>query len=374
MEKQNKIVNAIKRTTNSGQTTPVGTKPNDECYTGMQDISEELSYWADKNKFVGKRIICPCDWDIVEGEDIYSITIEYDPKFKVTGNNAFQTVKFVKLSLFDCFEDDKQVMKEIQLKEDEVEDFLRNKLTCNFVRTLSQNARKWGIQSITASGFNPATGKGIKFQDIDYSKYDICITNPPFSLYSEFMSCILGKIDFICLAPFLNRVNPNVGLPLMLKKCYLGHGRELCLNFKNPNKKNNYISDIKVRCDWITSFDDAQKDVEDEHYTTQIDYNLYKDEYIVFDGMKMKEGNSPIRVPSNKYPYNYDDWMFASVNVLTKLDTTKYEWYGTNFMKYYNTTNPEGSPFIGRSSNAMVSTNSIKGFHGIIFRKKKKNS
>ena len=374
MEKQNKIVNAIKRTTNSGQTTPVGTKPNDECYTGMQDIIDELSYWADKNKFVGKRIICPCDWDIVEGEDIYSITIEYDPKFKVTGNNAFQTVKFVKLSLFDCFEDDKQVMKEIQLKEDEVEDFLRNKLTCNFVRTLSQNARKWGIQSITASGFNPATGKGIKFQDIDYSKYDICITNPPFSLYSEFMSCILGKIDFICLAPFLNRVNPNVGLPLMLKKCYLGHGREIGLNFKNPNKKNNYISDIKVRCDWITSFDDAQKDVENEHYTTQIDYNLYKDEYIVFDRMKMKEGNSPIRVPSNKYPYNYDDWMFASVNVLTKLDTTKYEWYGTSFHKYYNKINPECNPFARKASNAMVYTNSIKGFHGIIFRKKKKNS
>ena len=99
-----------------------------------------------------------------------------------------------------------------------------------------------------------------------------------------------------------------------------------------------------------------------------------KDEYIVFDGMKMKEGNSPIRVPGNNYPYNYDDWMFASVNVLTKLDTTKYEWYGTSFKKYYNTTNPECSPFIGKSSNAMVSTNSIKGFHGIIFRKKKKNS
>lgn len=137
---------------------------------------------------------------------------------------------------------------EIKLEEDKVEDFLRDKLTCNFVRTLTQNAKRWGIKSITASGYNPATGKGIKFQDVDYSKYDVCITNPPFSLYGEFMKCIVGKIDFIVLAPFLNRVTPCVGLYLMLKQAYLGVGVHLHLMFANPTKDNNYTGEKWVAC------------------------------------------------------------------------------------------------------------------------------
>ena len=35
---------------------------DDEFYTERRDIELELNHW--KNKFVGKRIICPCDWDI----------------------------------------------------------------------------------------------------------------------------------------------------------------------------------------------------------------------------------------------------------------------------------------------------------------------
>lgn len=61
MGKQKKIINKIKY--DSGQTTPLGTKPNDECYTSMQDIINELSLW--KDKFRNKNIICPCDWDIL---------------------------------------------------------------------------------------------------------------------------------------------------------------------------------------------------------------------------------------------------------------------------------------------------------------------
>ena len=192
---------------NEGQ---LGTKKNDECYTDMQDILNELSQWAALDKFNGKNIICPCDWDIVGNENIYSITIKYkDSGVEVFGNSAYKAVESVQYDLWS--DDDTPVITRITLKEEEIEDFLRDKLTCNFVRTLTQNARAWGIKSITASGYNPANGKGIKFQDVDYSKYDICITNPPFSLYGEFMKAIVGKIDFIVLAPLMNRANPCVG-------------------------------------------------------------------------------------------------------------------------------------------------------------------
>ena len=175
-DKQNKVTKKINNIGKTGSTLNLGTKKNDECYTSMQDILNELSYWADLGKFKGKNIICPCDWDITDNENIYGITIIYkDEGVEVIGNNVYKAVKEVTLDLWS--NDDTPTVTKIELKEEEIEDFLREKLTCNFIRTLTQNARAWGIKSITASGYNPATGKGTPFQDVDYSKYDSKIYN-----------------------------------------------------------------------------------------------------------------------------------------------------------------------------------------------------
>ena len=382
MEKQQKVLNKINHCINSGKSTPLGTKPNDECYTSMQDILNELSYWAALGKFTGKKIVCPCDWDVTDDKDIYGIEIDY--KEDPAEISAFKSVKSVKITkvveypgtLFETSSEIKEEsvetkLVEYELREDEIEDFLRDKLTCNFVRTLTQNARRWGIKSITASGYNPATDRGIKFQDVDYSKYDICITNPPFSLYGEFIKCIVENIDFIVLAPFLNRVNPNVGLPLMLRQAYLGKGRELALDFVNPTKENKYGSK-KVACDWIVSWDNAQKEVNKNYRSSGIKYELYKDEYSVYTEITMKDGTHPIRVPSKQFPEDYTGWMICSINILDFLNQDDYEWYLTGAKGYYNTTNPEANPFAHKATNEMMMIDDKFGFHGIVFRKKKK--
>ena len=369
MEKQDKVLTKIKNSLKHGNEGQLGTKKNDECYTSMNDILLELSQWAELNKFRGKNIICPCDWDIVGNENIYSITITYKEEgITVVGNGAYKTVESVQYDLWS--DDDTPVVTTIILKEDEIEDFLRDKLTCNFVRTLTQNARRWGIKSITASGYNPATGKGIKFQDVDYSKYDVCVTNPPFSLYATFMKTIVGKIDFIVLAPLLNRNTPSVGLPLMLKQAYLGFGIELHMTFDNPTKENNYSGTKIVNCDWVTSFPEAQNERNARHYKSGIKYDLYKDEYVEMTGMTMKDGTHPIRVSMSTYPEDFDGWMFATIGVLDNLDQETYEWYGTHLHKYLNS-NPEFSPFAHKTSDAMHTTalgNTL--FQGIVFRKK----
>jgi hypothetical protein len=369
MEKQEKVLNKIKNSLKHGNEGQLGIKKNDECYTDMQDILNELSQWAALDKFRGKNIICPCDWDIVAGENIYSITITYkESGVEVFGNRAYKTVESVQYDLWS--DDDTPVVTRITLKEEEIEDFLRDKLKCNFVRTLTQNARAWGIKSITASGYNPANGLGIKFQDVDYSKYDVCITNPPFSLYTEFMKTILNKIDFIILAPLLNRNNPNIGLPLMLKQAYLGFGIELHMTFDNPTKENNYSGTKVVNCDWITSFPEAQAERNAKHYKSGIKYDLYKEEYVEMLGMTMKDGTHPIRVSMSTYPEDFDGWMFATIGVLDNLDQEAYEWYVTQCHKYLNA-DAERSPFSHRVSNDMYSgSDGKKNFGGIVFRKK----
>lgn len=366
MGKQNKVINKIKRATETCGHTPLGTKPNDECYTSMQDIINELANWAALGKFHGKRIICPCDWDIVEGSDIYQIEIEFRQEIKDMVS-CCKIISSIRLSTFN----ENGITGTSTVKEEDVETFLREKLTCNFVRTLVQNARRWGVKSITASGYNPSLGIGVPFQDVDYSKYDICITNPPFSLYGEFMKAIVGNIDFIVLAPFLNRVNPNVGLPLMLKQAYLGFGRSLSLDFYNPTSENEYKRK-QVACDWIVSWPDAQEEVDKLHKKSGVKYADYADEYAVYEHITMKDGTHPIRVPGNQFPDDYDGWMLAGVNVLNNLDQSEYEWFGTNYMKYYNTTNPDASPFAHKTSNEMMIINGKQAFHGIVFHKKSK--
>jgi hypothetical protein len=371
MEKQQKILNKIASCQAYGNEGQLGKKNNDECYTSMQTILDELTQWAALGKFQGKRIICPCDWDISEGDDIYSITIEYEPDFKVSGNSVYKGVK-VEIGLFDFLDDEKKtILKKIELKEDEVEEFLRDKLTCNFIRTFTQNARVWGIKSITASGYNPEVGKGIPFQDVDYSKYDICVTNPPFSLYKEFMNCLLGKIDFIILAPFLNRGAPCCGVPLMLKQAYLGFGVEVHAEFQNPTKDNKF--NVKhVNCDWLTSFPEAQEGRNNRHFKSGVHYEDYKDEWPEMPNMTMKDGTHPIRVSMSTYPEDFDGWMFATLGLLDNLDLSVYEFALTGCKGYFNSHMGE-NPFSHKLSNSpmLLQSNGKVAFHGIVFRKKK---
>ncbi len=390
MSKQKKVIKKIKY--DSGQTTPLGTKPNDECYTSMQDIINELSLWS--KKFEGKNIICPCDWDILEdGEehiDVYSIRIEFDEGDIVGHTNV---VKSVSYTIFDFIEEDNLTIKTIKVSKDEIDGFLRNRLKCNFIRTFVDNAKEWKIKSVTASGYNPATGLGIQFQDVDYSNYDICVTNPPFSLYKEFLSTMLdAKIDFIVLAPYLNRVAPSVGLPLMTRQCFLGYGRHLNLNFYNPTAKNKYKT-LTVGCDWLTTFDDAQKEMDKTRLINGFKYEKYKDDYRIMENMTMRDGTHPIRINNhNAIPDDYYGWIFCSIGVLDVLSNDEFEWYLTNAARYYNTVNPNFNPFKHRTFDEMVmaqtyidftgmtqkerraacSATGESGFHGLVIRRKKK--
>ena len=387
--KQTKVTKKIAESLKHGNEGQLGTKNNDECYTSANDILRELSQWAALGKFKDKNIICPCDWDIIQDKDtkeygvleyngkrytnVYAIKIEYDTnKFSIISNSVYKCVKslqFMGLE-FDMSNPQDEVVT-IDIAEEDIESLLRNKLTCNFIQVLSQKARAWGIKSITASGYNPANGKGTPFQDIDYSKYDICITNPPFSLYGEFMKCLVGNIDFIVLAPFMNRNTPSVAVPLMEHKAYLGFGVHLALKFDNPTKNN--LTHIKsVACDWLVSYPEAQAERNRNYKATGIKYETYKDEFIEMPNMTMKDGSHPIRVGGSAYPEDYSGWMFGGINILDSLDQENYEWISTNCKKYFNTTKPELNPFSHKLSDSpmLLGADGKNSFHGLLFRKK----
>ena len=139
-----------------------------EFYTLYEDIAAELPKYKDQMR--GKRIICPCDWD-----ESYNEELVYKEE-GVTASDLFANGSIKHLDLAaskDKFEKDFDAIK------------------CQFVKFLVAHAEAYGIRSISVSGYNPQTGDGVKFQDVDYSKYDLVITNPPFSLFSEFIDVMM---------------------------------------------------------------------------------------------------------------------------------------------------------------------------------------
>lgn len=130
---------------------------NDEFYTRYEDISNELTRYREQLR--GKRIICPCDWD--ESLDEVIVYASEEECIKANFYTTDNTVKVV-----DTDKTDSHIEKDLNL------------VKCNFVKFLIAHAEAYGIASISVSGYDPAKNKGVRFQDVDYSKYDLVITNP----------------------------------------------------------------------------------------------------------------------------------------------------------------------------------------------------
>ena len=334
-------------------------KADDEFYTSFADIAAELSHWTHKLK--GKRIICPCDFKPTSS--ISSITIDfYNSKYYT--NSVKKVTKAQYISLFEDFDFVEQEGKEIS--ESQLRNILVNQEVVNFVNYLLAVGKEVGIKSITASGYDINTGFGVSFDEVDYSKYDIVITNPPFSLYSSFMECLPDTIEKILIAPFMNRVAPCVAIPLMEKKAYLGYGRHLAMEFNNPTGGKGK----KVAVDWVVSWPDAQ--IENDKIVISTGKKYDKLFYKEMPYMTMKDGTKPLKIKSvTDIPDDYNGYMFTSVAVLDKLNQSKYEWICTGCKRYFNKVHPELNPFAHPVSNEMIGYGTEDScFHGILFKKR----
>ena len=373
---------------------------DDEFYTERRDIELELNHW--KNKFVSKRIICPCDWDIFTKDknkaEVYSLTVEFsdDKEFDLVSPTfyinkikriIYQQYKVhykdgqAAVGIFDDFVSETAVPETIEISGEEAEALLNDRVTCNFLKYLIGIGKAYGIKSITASGYDSDTKRGIPFQSVDYSQYDLCITNPPFSLYKEFMCCMMSEydkrdrdtnpFDFIILAPFQNRVAPNIAEPLTERKIFFGYGRHLAMAFKNPDKYSNYI-EKKIAVDWITTWDDAQKELDKTKIKTGINYELYKEDYKTIDTITCKDGTHPLQLNSvTAIPDDYDGWMLCSVAIFDRLNYTDFEWHIMSLKGFYNKKHPDLNPLQHNVTDAMFNG----GFNGqVLFRRKRKEN
>lgn len=277
----------------------------DEFYTRYEDISRELVHYADQLR--GMRILCPCDWDESADEAFVYASEEY-----VAGSDLFSggTVKVI-----DADKTDKKVMADVSL------------VKCNFVKFLVAHAEDYGIKSISVSGYNPMTGEGVKFQDIDYSKYDVVITNPPFSQFREFIDVMFeNDMKFLVIGNQNAIKYSNVFPHIMKDELWIGYGfPRNCAHFINP-----FYEDVATDADhregmirvsgvmWFTNMD-VDKRHDEQILTEEYDSEKYP-RYDDFDAIEVKEGRL--------IPYDYDGVMGVPITWLPKYNPAQFEIVG----------------------------------------------
>lgn len=274
---------------------------DDEFFTLYEDIANEVSLYKDQLK--GKRIICPCDWDESYNEDI-----------------VYKKEGFVSPSgLLDIGGTVKQI--DIQASKNKIEKAL-DLVRCNFVKFLVSHADVFGIKSVSVSGYNPRKGEGVKFQDIDYSKYDLVITNPPFSLFREFIDTMFkNRLRFLVIGPITAITYRDVFNHIQNNEMWLGYAKQLSgfrlldgtlVLSKNPE------GSVPRACKWYTNLDVMYR--HDKMILTEI-YDPEK--YPNYYNYKGIDVDKTIRIP-----FDYEGEMGVPVTFLTKYNPKQFKIIG----------------------------------------------
>lgn len=274
-----------------------------EYYTLYEDIANEIPLY--KDQLFGKRIICPCDWDESYNEELI---------YKEEGVTASDLFASGSIKILDVPASKEKFEKDFDA------------IKCQFVKFLVAHAEAYGIRSISVSGYNPITGEGVKFQDVDYSKYDLVITNPPFSLFGEFIDVVIkNNISFLVIGPTTALTYKNIASYMQQNKLWLGYAKQMS-GFRRPDGSlllsRNKEGSVPRACKWYTNLDVSYR--HDRMTLTESYFeNIEKyPHYINYDAIHVH------RVED--IPYDYEGYLSVPTTIMSKFNPEQFEIIGSS--------------------------------------------
>jgi len=242
---------------------------NDEFYTQWADIDREVQAYLefDSDVFRGKTILCPCD-------DPYESNF-----FKYFALN-FNRFKLKKL-IATCYAGSPIANTELSLFPDESEENKTTKKPHKIVITETPDLNDDGvvnladIELLLASNKNHLTrlkGDG-DFRSEEIKKLrdeaDFIITNPPFSLFREFLAWVVEADKQFLVIANMNAITYKEVFPLIKEnKIWLGNGFSAGNAFFSTPFADNYGEGVynpetglvKFRnCCWFTNLDHGRR-------------------------------------------------------------------------------------------------------------------
>jgi hypothetical protein len=300
---------------------------NDEFYTQWCDIEKEIMAYIDYNPdvFRGKTILLPCD-----DPEWSNFT-----KFFAQNFEAFGLKKLISTSY--AYESKKVNMPyQISLFEEQAPHFnpdinkIRGKIF-----TLDHDTNQNGVIDIEDLEWQYLEGDG-DFRSDEVKKLrdeaDIIITNPPFSLFREFLAWLIEANKQILIIGNMNAITYKEVFPLIKNnKIWLGESihsgdREFGVPSSYPlnaagwrvdDKGNKYIRVKGVR--WFTNLEHGRRH-QPLQLMTMAD-NIKHSKHKEVKGLKYQnyENYDAIEIPyTDSIPNNYDGVMGVPISFLDK--------------------------------------------------------
>ena len=277
----------------------------DEFYTQLEDINNELRHY--REHFRGKTVLCNCDDPRVSNFFTY-----FAYNFEFLG---------LKRLITTCY------------KNQDMDLFSQNK--CEQAIYLIYDGDKNGnnIPDPEEIGIHPLKGDG-DFRSKEcielLKQADIVVTNPPFSLFREYVAQLMKyEKDFLIIGNVNTATTKDIFPLFMQNKIWLGYGFNAGnAFFRIPDEeKPNYAAGVyneetglvKFRnCHWFTNLDHKKR------HENIILYKHYSPEeyphYVNFDGIEVSK--------TADIPCDYDGAMGVPITFLDKYNPDQFEILG----------------------------------------------
>ena len=333
---------------------------NDEFYTLYEDIEKEMNAYIDfnNNVFRDKIVFCPCD-----DPEWSNFTRYFAQNFEKLG---LKKVNFEQLSLFEINSPqyDKKKTK-----------------TCGKIFVLENDEDSSGRIDINDIKWNYLKGDG-DFRSEEVKKLrneaDFIITNPPFSLFREFVAWIIEANKKFLLIGNINCIAYKEIFPLLKdNKVWLGTGIGRWISgFIVPDGYQLYGTEAKLSkegkrivstnsCLWLTNIDHGKRHQPLSLMTEADNIKFSKHKEIRGTGYKKYDNYDAIDVPySDSIPSDYDGIMGVPLTFMDKYCPEQFKIVGSAMGWTHGTMSEEWKKSVGYKSD-VISKAGTKGY-GII--------
>ena len=293
----------------------------DEFYTQYSDIQKEINAYLeyDPDVFRGKNILLPCD----------------DPEWsnftKFFAQN-FERLGIKKLVSTSYAYESKKVLQPYQLSlfETESPKFDITKTNSHGkIFTLEKDINKSGKIDINDLEWNYLNGDG-DFRSDEVKKIrdeaDIIVTNPPFSLYREFVKWLIesGK-KYLIIGNKLSPNNKEIFPLFMENKMWSGKTEwsgGLWFETKNPDDVDKVVDGVNMKnvaAVWFTNMEHGRRHQPLQLMTMEDNIKYSKHKEVREIGYKKYDNYDAIEVPyTDAIPSDYNGIMGVPVSFLEK--------------------------------------------------------
>lgn len=324
---------------NTGMTSAKGAK-NDEFYTQYSDIQKEVNAYLEYNQdaFRGKTILLPCD----------------DPEwsnFTRFFAQNFETFGLKKLISTSYATNSKEVtFKQISFFEQNSPNYDVTKTDSNGkIFILKRDTNKSGKIDIEDLEWSYLEGDG-DFRSDEVKalrdEADIIITNPPFSLFREFLEWIIEANKQFLIIGNINCITYKEVFPLIRdNKIWLGNGMGRWISgFIVPDGYPLYGTEARVEdgkrivatnnCLWLTNIDHGRRHQELKLMTMSDNIKFSKHKEVREVGYEKFDNYDAINIPfTDAIPLDYDGYMGVPITFLDKYNPDQFEIIDANTIR-----------------------------------------